>query len=127
VLSALPLLAISITMTMGLGGWALGLSSVFVGGGRIEVVAAYAARRGNTFTIFVDLRNEGTGTSVISSVYLNEYFPVVDQLPLSVAAGQSKTLQFSVPTGNGVESGIAVQVSVHTVEGMASSRLLILP
>lgn len=95
--------------------------------GSVEIALAYATKSENTFTIFLEMKNGGSGTSIIEDVFLNAVQYKSAQLPLTIGAGQEAVVQLSVAAADGIESGGMAHVWLRGMDGMAYSIDVVLP
>ncbi len=126
-IGTLNLAVISLTIAAAMAGWIFGVSAIFVRMGRIEIESTYVTRINGAFIISMKVRNVGGAEATIDKAYLNEGLFNSEQLPLMLKTGQHEVLKLKVPIGEGIESGLMVQVTLRTQDGFACSTFAILP
>jgi hypothetical protein len=126
-IGTLNLAIISLTIAAAMAGCIFGVSAIFVRMGRIEIESTYVTRINGAFIISMKVRNVGGMEATIDKAYLNEELFNSEQLPLMSKTGQHEVLKLKVPIGEGIESGLMVQVTVRTQDGFVCSTFTILP
>ncbi|MBO3803724.1 MAG: hypothetical protein JTT11_07660 [Candidatus Brockarchaeota archaeon] len=126
-ISTLNLAVIALTIATAMAGWIFGVSAIFVRMGKVGIESTYAMRDGDAFVISMYLKNHGSSEATIDAAYINgEPFDSA-QLPLVLKTGQRYVLKLQVPAGNGIGSGLMVQVTLRTQDGFTCSALTMLP
>ena len=123
----IPLTIVCVTMAIAISCWVFGVTSIFVKGGRFDIKAIYAMKKENSFMIFMEVKNIGSAASVIDRAYLNDIQYSSEQLPLTVQTGQSEVIKITVPVSDSIQSGLMIQVSFHTIDGLSYSTMTVLP
>ena len=154
VIATVIIVAVTIAVAIAVAFWMTGIVGLFTAAEKLEIVAANAApTAANTWHITITVRNTGTTTTSIDSIYINGYlaFPAGDNaltcvanlnpenLPISLTPGASQDITFNINGGaacrlgaNGPEvfrpvGGGSIEVKLHTTGGKEYPKLLVLP
>ena len=146
VIATVVLVAVTITVVIGVAYWLGGISSQYTSFEKVEirdssiVIDAY----GN-WIVTLNLKNSGTATATISSIYINDIAATPDSsaptaavstltsdltisTPWQLTSGQDGDLIIWVGTNYGtLSSGTTVNIKVHSAAGMDYIKLITLP
>ena len=164
VIATVIIVAVTIAVAIAVAFWMTGIVGLFTAAEKLEIVSANAVNLGGGqgWTVTLTVRNTGTTTTSIDTIYINGYEAFVqndaqpqlscvdnlqaqvdnqpvNQLPVTLQAGQSVTIRFNINPGqacNYVPTGVAVftpaaggsiEVKLHSTGGKEYPKLLVLP
>jgi archaeal type IV pilus assembly protein PilA len=138
VISTVIIVAISITMAIAVGFWAMGIGNSFTKFEKLEFVSIYAdPPSGNRFSIYIQIKNTGTAAATINNVFLNgrpwsapTSGGVVTQnlVSLVIPVGQRyNNGLITLPNGGTWNSGDFVEIEIETTAGRTYSNTVALP
>jgi archaeal type IV pilus assembly protein PilA len=138
VISTVIIVAISITMAIAVGFWAMGIGNSFTKFEKLEFVSIYSdPPAGNRFNVYIQLKNTGTAAATINNIFLDgrPYSAptaggTVSQnlvgLVLSVGQRYNNGL-ITLPNGGTWNSGDYVEIEIETTAGRTYSNTVALP
>ncbi|MEM3503002.1 MAG: hypothetical protein QW134_02135 [Nitrososphaeria archaeon] len=104
---------------------------------KLEIVNAYATKlTGNSWTIYLSVKNTGSMDSTITEIFINgKPYTVAGgtligaSLPSYMPVGSSRTITISVITSNSspYTSGQTIEVKIHTATGAEYPKAVVLP
>ncbi|HIH87606.1 TPA: DUF4352 domain-containing protein [Candidatus Bathyarchaeota archaeon] len=143
VIATVILVAVAITIAVAVSYWMSGISSQYTKFEKVEIQSAQCSAPGALYwTITVDMKNTGTSTATINSVYINDVaadfldgLPIVDTDinydtggttgDLSIASGAPGTLTIYVGIDyESLSSGTAINIKFHSAGGMDYIKLI---
>jgi flagellin-like protein len=166
VIATVIIVAVTIAVAIAVAFWMTGIVGLFTAAEKLEIVSANAVNLGGAqgWTVTLTVRNTGTTTTSIDTIYINGYEAFVqnnanpqltcvanlqaqvdnqqpvNQLPVTLQAGQSVTIRFNiqnpgqacnyVPTNAAVftpAAGGSIEVKLHSTGGKEYPKLLVLP
>ena len=150
VIATVIIVAVTIAVAIAVAFWMTGIVGLFTGTEKLEIVSINAApAAGGGWTITVTVKNTGTTTTSIDSIYINGYlaFPAganaldcVDNLnpnlPVQLIPGDQANIVFDIRQdacnlgGNRVFNaapGGSIEVKLHSTGGKEYPKLVVLP
>lgn len=150
VIATVILVAVAITVAVGVSYWMSGISSQYTQFEKIEIQTGYATYNTSTtsWTIFLSIKNSGSADATVTHAFLNDVpcltanygatsAPVsswgADFLAIGLAlqSGASDTVEVYIdapPTGYlNLSSGTTINVKLHSAGGMDYIKLIRLP
>jgi flagellin-like protein len=154
VIATVIIVAVTIAVAIAVAFWMTGIVGLFTGAEKLEIVSINAAPAagGNGWTITITVRNTGTTTTSIDSIYINGYlaFPAgantltcvanldPPNLPVQLIPGAQQVIAFDISQGAcnlgaganpvfNAASGGSIEVKLHTSGGKEYPKLLTLP
>lgn len=138
------MVAISIGITLPASYWVQGIIVTHIGSDKVVIETIYVTKSGGTYTVNLKYINSGNAETSIVEVYLNgispsDYSPPAkfggsfSALPSLCEVGATKVgmISFTQGTqdqsGNQLNAGVTVIVSVVTSSGMQYSSMVMLP
>jgi len=151
VIATVIIVAVTIAVAIAVAFWMTGIVGLFTGAEKLEIVSINAAPAagGGRWTITVTVRNTGTTTTSIDSIYINGYlaFPaganaldctdnLNPNLPVRLLPGEQAVITFDIHQGacnlgathvfDAVPGG-SIEVKLHSTGGKEYPKLLVLP
>ncbi|MCW4051122.1 MAG: type IV pilin [Candidatus Bathyarchaeota archaeon] len=147
VIATVILVAVAITVAVGVSYWMGGISSQYTQFEKVEIQTGYATYNSTTtdWLITMVIKNSGSADATINTVFLNDV-PCLDanfaatstpagawgvSFPLtgvSLAAGASDTVYVWIDSGYAsLSSGTTINVKLHSAGGMDYIKLIRLP
>jgi archaeal type IV pilus assembly protein PilA len=145
VIATVILVAVAITVAVGVSYWMGGISSQYTQFEKIEIQTGYATKVPNGWDITLEVKNSGSAESTITHVFIND-IPIADgTIPVTpvatdlasnidiigtLTAGQSATVQVFVGEGLTISgltylsSGTTVNIKLHSAGGMDYIKLI---
>ena len=147
VIATVILVAVAITVAVGVSYWMGGISSQYTQFEKVEIQTGYAVydSAGTYWNITLVIKNSGSADATINSVFLNdvpcdsanynytaasggEWGVSFDTAGVSLAAGQSSEVYVLIDVGYlSLSSGTTVNVKLHSAGGMDYIKLIRLP
>ncbi|MCC6050902.1 MAG: hypothetical protein LM580_09360 [Thermofilum sp.] len=151
VIATVIIVAVTIAVAIAVAFWMTGIVGLFTGAEKLEIVSINAAPAagGGAWIITVTVRNTGTTTTSIDSIYINGYlaFPaganalgcvanLNPNLPIQLIPGAQQDITFDIRQGPctlggnpvfNAASGGSIEVKLHTSGGKEYPKLLTLP
>jgi len=152
VIATVIIVAVTIAVAIAVAFWMTGIVGLFTGAEKLEIVSINAAPTAGGWTITITVRNTGTTTTSIDSIYINGYLAfttaaganVLDcvnglnpGLPVRLAPGDQANIVFNINQGacnlganNRVFSatpGGSIEVKLHSTGGKEYPKLVVLP
>ena len=149
VIATVILVAVAITVAVGVSYWMGGISSQYTQFEKIEIQTGYASSVTNGWNVTLDIKNSGSAESTLTHVFINDIKITNTTLPGTFATtslasniddvgtigvGESKTVVVYI--GNGIttptalsnlSSGTTVNIKLHSAGGMDYIKLIKLP
>ena len=150
VIATVILVAVAITVAVGVSYWMSGISSQYTQFEKVEIQTGYATVDAGTLTtgwdIQLDIKNSGSATATITHVFVNDV-PVdnydavaisevdaetstdVETTGRTLTAGQSDTVHVWIASGapSTLSAGTTVNIKLHSAGGMDYIKLIRLP
>lgn len=149
VIATVILVAVAITVAVGVSYWMGGISSQYTQFEKVEIQTGYGRRvTGAGWNITLDIKNSGSAESTVTHVFIND-IPIDDTvLPVNMTdtslasnidtigtlgAGQSATVvvyvgeNLSTPGLDYLSSGTTINIKLHSAGGMDYIKLIRLP
>jgi len=135
VIATIIIVAIAIVMAIAVAYWMLGLGSSFTRFEKLEFTTAYATVSTNQYNITMTIKNTGSATATIDtgSILYNgrpasAYTSVNATFsPTTLDPGQSATGTIILPKGDTWNSGMTVEIMLHTAAGKDYPKVVVLP
>ena len=141
VIATVILVAIAIVVSIAAAFWMTGLLSSFTSYERMQIVASYATRSGNTYTVYVNMTNIGAANITVTAILINDkpystYSGVniyngtttdVATLPFSFGPGQKFNLIITGLSTATFRPGATIKISILTASGVTYDRTVTLP
>jgi len=155
VIATVIIVAVTIAVAIAVAFWMTGIVGLFTAAEKLEIVAANAApTAANTWRITITVRNTGTTTTSIDSIYINNYLAFTAAagantltcvanlnpgLPIRLAPGASQDIIFDINGGAPCTLGTggpqvftpigggSIEVKLHSTGGKEYPKLLVLP
>ncbi len=143
VIATVILVAVAITVAVGVSYWMGGISSQYTQFEKVEVQTGYASVTGSGWDIELTLKNSGSAVATITHVFVNEKpvdaydagttfgvlaGAVVTDLDgtagLTLESGSSGTIHILITTGGSLTAGTTVNVKLHSAGGMDYIKLI---
>ena len=134
VIATVILVAMAITIAVAASYWMGGISSQYAKYESVDIISGYCIQTGGNWTISFILKNSGTSTASLLSVFINEVevdayntTAVAGQWttdmvnPLTIASGESVSVNVYVSSskaGISLSSGTSVNIMFHSSAGM---------
>ena len=144
VIATVVLVAVTITVVIGVAYWLGGISSQYTSFEKVEIRDVNIAFDGTTWVITLNLKNSGTATATIVNAYINDVAATdaiakpaqgADSLTTNLAtelaggltSGEDKDMIIWIGGGYGtLSSGTTVNIKVHSAAGMDYIKLITL-
>jgi flagellin-like protein len=142
VIATVILVAVAITVAVGVSYWMGGISAQYTQFEKIEIQTGYSTLEASGWKIDLSLKNSGSAASTITHVFINDV-PVPDanygssayiagqvstDVPatgLSIDAGDSQAAEIRIASGYGtLSSGTTVNIKLHSAGGMDYIKLI---
>jgi flagellin-like protein len=143
VIATIIIVAIAIVMSIAVAYWMLGLGASFTKYEKLEFTTGYATKdAAGDFTIHLTIKNTGSATATIddTAILYNgipaDGYPTLDQpvptnLTVTLDPGKGTTgasIAMAGLSGSGTwNSGMTVEVMIHTVAGKDYPKVIMLP
>jgi len=147
VIATVILVAVAITVAVGVSYWMSGISSQYTQFEKIEIQTGYASSVANGWNVTMEIKNSGSAEASLTHVFINDIPVSVSTLPAMVnttlasnvdtvgtlTAGQSATVIVYIgdaltTTGlTNLSSGTTVNIKLHSAGGMDYIKLIRLP
>jgi flagellin-like protein len=147
VIATVILVAVAITVAVGVSYWMSGISSQYTSFEKVEIQTGYATYNVSTtsWTVTLSIKNSGSADATITHVFLNDvpcltanygatsapagsWGTDFSTLGLSLTAGQPGTVLVYIDNGYlSLSSGTTVNVKLHSAGGMDYIKLIRLP
>jgi flagellin-like protein len=145
VIATVILVAVAITVAVGVSYWMSGISSQYTQFEKVEIQTGYATTVTGGWNITMSIKNSGSGAATITHVFVNDV-PVgtyaskalpaagttTTDLPaagLTLEAGEAGTVYVVIASGgtSTLSSGTTVNIKLHSAGGMDYIKLIRLP
>ena len=141
VIATVILVAVAITVSVGVSYWMGGISAQYTQFEKIEIQTGYSTFSAPGWKLDLSLKNSGSATSTITHLFIND-IPItltaaadfsgtnstVTDIPLtglSLDAGESDSIQIWIGVGYySLSSGTTVNVKLHSAGGMDYIKLI---
>jgi flagellin-like protein len=140
VIATVILVAVAITVAVGVSYWMSGISSQYTQFEKVEIQTGYATAVAGGWEVTLTVKNSGSADATITHVFVNDV-PVDDLAAvavvadetgaditatgLSLTAGDSDTVMVYISSSYGtLSSGTTVNVKLHSAGGMDYIKLL---
>lgn len=145
VIATVVLVAVTITVVIGVAYWLGGISSQYTSFEKVEIRDVNIVIDGTTWVITLNLKNSGTATATLTNAYINDAAATAaeakptegaDSLTTNLAtaivggltSGQDKDIIIWIGGTYGtLSSGTTVNIKVHSNAGMDYIKLITLP
>jgi flagellin-like protein len=153
VIATVIIVAVTIAVAIAVAFWMTGIVGLFTGAEKLEIVSINAAPAagGGGWTIMITVRNTGTTTTSIDSIYINGYLAFTTaagantldcvnnlnpNLPIPLIPGAQQDIIFNIDQGpcrlgeNQVfiaAPGGSIEVKLHSTGGKEYPKLVVLP
>lgn len=153
VIATVILVAVAITVAIGVSYWMSGISSQYTQFEKVEIQTGYATTDAGTATtgwdIELSIKNSGSATATITHVFVNdvpvdnydataisetpgETSTTIESTGTSLTAGNSTTVHVWIASGgtgplSTLSAGTTVNVKLHSAGGMDYIKLIRLP
>jgi flagellin-like protein len=148
VIATVILVAVAITVSVGVSYWMGGISSQYTQFEKVEIQTGYASSVTNGWNVTLDIKNSGSAETTLTHVFINDIPITVSTLPGSLVnttlatnigsvatleAGESATVLVYIGdalTQNGLtslSSGTTINIKLHSAGGMDYIKLIRLP
>jgi flagellin-like protein len=142
VIATVILVAVAITVSVGVSYWMGGISSQYTQFEKIEIQTGYSTSSAGGWLVDLSLKNSGSATSTITHLFINDVpvalttpvgsafvaLTVVTDIPetgLSLDAGESAAVQIWVAIDYAsLSAGTTVNVKLHSAGGMDYIKLI---
>jgi len=140
VIATVIIVAVTIAVAIAVAFWMTGIVGLFTSAEKLEIVALYANPTNTGWDIPVTVRNTGTTTTSIDTIFINgvpqsqctDSVTLDTTLPLTLNPGDTKGLTISIKK-DGIcgttkfTAGGSVEVKLHTTGGKEYPKLTVLP
>jgi len=152
VIATVIIVAVTIAVAIAVAFWMTGIVGLFTGAEKLEIVSINAAPAagGGGWIITVTVRNTGTTTTAIDSIYINGYLAFTTAagattlscvggdpgLPVRLIPGAQQDIVFNINQGacnlggnrvfNAAPGG-SIEVKLHSTGGKEYPKLVVLP
>ena len=127
VMATVILVAIAIVIAIAVAFWATGLVGVFTRFEKIEIAAAYAT---NSTDVTLNLKNTGSASTTIDSIFINgqpyDVFGATVSGCLNQTLAPGDSITCSIHSDNFV-SGVTYEIAVHTASGKTYPAAVLIP
>jgi FlaG/FlaF family flagellin (archaellin) len=141
VIATIIIVAIAIVMSIAVAYWMLGLGASFTKYEKIEFTSAYTDLIGTNYVVTMDVKNTGSAAATIDPTYIMyngkpataviyaaPNTPVPSFASITLNPGDSRTgLTIDLPTGTVWQSGMTVELTLHTTAGKDYPKVITLP
>ena len=118
VIATIILLAVAITVAVAASNWMGGISSQYTTYESVDIITGSCTMSGGNWTLSFTLKNSGTHTASLLSVFINEV--EVDAYNTSAVAGQWTT---DMTSPLSITSGMSVDVNIYVSSSKAGFTL----
>jgi len=152
VIATVILVAVTITVAVAVAYWMSGIAGQYTQFEKIEIQSGYAVKIAGGWDITITLKNSGTSTATLISLFINE--KIVGEIPydtvsciqydatpaeidsivggtnnagITVESGKSVTVTIEGITDTMTSSGTTMNAKLHSAAGMDYIRLITLP
>ena len=143
VIATVILVAVAITVAVGVSYWMGGISAQYTSFEKVEIQTAVCTWNGTAWEIEIKLKNSGTATSTLNSVFINE--KEVDTYNVTSAGGGEANTNMTeattivsgasavvyiyidgppAPQWESVTAGTTVNIKIHSAGGMDYIKLI---
>jgi flagellin-like protein len=151
VIATIIIVAITITMSIAVAYWVLGLGSSFTKYEKVEFTSGYADLNGNTFVTILNFKNTGSATATVDNATIfyngkpsvafitgdqpNALFnncttaltPTPTTATVNLKPGESGNATITMAQGSTWVSGMTVEVMIQTSAGKQYPKVITLP
>ena len=148
VIATVILVAVAITVAVGVSYWMSGISSQYTQFEKVEIQTGFASKITDGWNVTLDIKNSGSAETTLTHVFINDIpisnttLPAMSGTTLAsnidtvgtLGAGQSSTVVVLIgdslltPTGlSNLSSGTTVNIKLHSAGGMDYIKLIRLP
>jgi flagellin-like protein len=147
VIATVILVAVAITVAVGVSYWMSGISSQYTQFEKVEIQTGYATAVSGGWNVTLSIKNSGSGAATITHVFVNDvpigaYGADITAMPaagttstdlvstgLTLTAGQPGDVTVLIASGgtSTLSSGTTVNVKLHSAGGMDYIKLVRLP
>jgi flagellin-like protein len=138
VIATVILVAIAIVISIAAAFWMTGLLTSFTSYERVQIIASYAIRSGNTYKAYVNMTNIGAANVTVTAILINDkpygtYGASISNgtstitLPWSFGPGHRFNLVIENLNVATFKPGSTIKVSVMTASGATYDRTITLP
>ncbi len=144
VIATVILVAVTITVAVAVAYWMSGIAGQYTSFEKIEIQSATITPLTNSWEVLVKLKNTGTKTSTLISVFVNEEEAFWDTAapgattatitssinattPEQILSGATGTVNVWIGTNGTLSSGTTVNIKIHSAGGMDYPKLVQLP
>lgn len=145
VIATVILVAVAITVAVGVSYWMGGISSQYTQFEKVEIATGYATTVTGGWNVTMSIKNSGSAAATITNVFVNDVpIGAYDSKALPAAgttttdipatgtaltAGESATVYVVIASGgsSSLSSGTTVNVKLHSAGGMDYIKLVRLP
>ena len=148
VIATVILVAVAITVAVGVSYWMSGISSQYTQFEKVEIQTGYASSVTNGWNVTMEIKNSGSAEASLTHVFINDIPIVNTTLPVSMVstslasniatigtleAGESATVVIYIgnaltKTGlTNLSAGTTVNIKIHSAGGMDYIKLIRLP
>jgi len=142
VIATVILVAIAIVISIAAAFWMTGLLSSFTSYERVQIIASYAKRNGNSYYVYVNMTNIGAANVTVTAILINDkpyttyknvniYNGTTTEdeitLPWSFGPGHRFNLIISGLPISDFRPGSTIKVSIMTASGVTYDRTITLP
>jgi flagellin-like protein len=138
VIATIIIVAVAIAIAIAVAFWVVGIAGLFTRYEKLEISYIYAQKSGTQWTINLMVKNTGSATATIDEVFLNG-LPHDDagatlgddlaNLPVSMNPGDTKTGTITISSSGtpSYNSGMTIEVKLHTAAGQEYYKAVVLP
>jgi len=145
VIATVILVAVAITVAVGVSYWMGGISSQYTQFEKVEIATGYAQSITGGWNITISVKNSGSAAATITDVFVNDV-PIdaydskalpaagtsttdVPATGLPLTTGQESTIYVVIASGGAstLSSGTTVNIKLHSAGGMDYIKLIRLP
>jgi len=145
VIATVILVAVAITVAVGVSYWMGGISSQYTQFEKVEIATGYAQSITGGWNITISVKNSGSAAATITDVFVNDV-PIdaydskalpaagtsttdVPATGLPLTTGQEATIYVVIASGgtSTLSSGTTVNIKLHSAGGMDYIKLIRLP
>ncbi len=126
VVATVILVAVTIVVAVAVAYWMGGIAGLYTRFEKVEISSAYATYSSTytNWTVTINLKNTGSADATITDLLINgkpysqhANVTLITTLPVSVASGQSATIQFRIERGGGFNPGVSIEIKLHSASG----------
>ena len=139
VIATVILVAVAITVAVGVSYWMGGISSQYTQFEKVEIQTGYATIVTGGWNVTLDLKNSGSATATLTHAFVNEV-PVDGYGAVNMTAGEihvnfnstgvtlnsgaSTSVYVLISSTTGLTSGTTVNIKLHSAGGMDYIKLI---